>query len=174
MIRAAWLEGLRGILVAQLGDVDAGLRAQQESLQFLDQVPDYQGTTGLRGTVARCYLLRAELVEAQREIDAAQAGIALHQVRGVACTSVMLADAEAQVLRAELATGRDLKRALERARAACRRAVDHARFDNVGLPAAHRSAGQLEWLRGNLASACQHWQRSMDEASVWVRGMRWA
>jgi hypothetical protein len=69
-----------------------------------------------------------------------------------------------QVLRAELATGRDRKRAFDRARAACRRAKDHARFDNTGLPAAHRSAGNLEWLRGNLETARQLWQRSIDEA----------
>ena len=85
-IAGAWAEGLHGLLLTLAGDLDGGIRVQEAVVDFLDRVPDCQGATGVRGNLARCYVRRGAVQEAQEVIAAALVCIGQHKVRGVACT----------------------------------------------------------------------------------------
>jgi tetratricopeptide (TPR) repeat protein len=39
----AWAEGLQGYLIAQAGDLESGIRAQEAAVTILDRLPDYHG-----------------------------------------------------------------------------------------------------------------------------------
>jgi hypothetical protein len=122
-VGTAWLEALRGFLLVLAGDLDQGIREQQSAVAVLERVPEYQGATGVRGNLARSLIWQGALGEAEHVIGTAQALIAEHKVRGLACTSVILADAEAKVARAERVTEAERKQALDQARVACQRAL---------------------------------------------------
>ena len=162
----AWAEGFQGYLLALTGDLDGGIHAQEVALEFMDRLPDYHGAVSARGNLARCHLWRGALEEAQAVIDVARASITRHNVRGLSCTSVILAEAEADVLRASLASDANRRTALARAQRACRRAIAGGKLDSAGRPAAYRAAGTCEWLRGEPDEARRLWQLSLDAAQL--------
>jgi tetratricopeptide (TPR) repeat protein len=163
-VAQAWGEGFQGFLLAFSGDLDGGIRAQESAVEFLDRVPDYQGATGVRGSLARCYVRQGAVQQAQEVIDTALVCIDQHKVRGVSCTSVRVADAEASLLKAELASNGNRQASLDLARHACRRALVAGKLDCAGLPAAYRLEGVYEWLKGKPTAARKSWQRSLDAA----------
>jgi class 3 adenylate cyclase/tetratricopeptide (TPR) repeat protein len=160
----AWALGFQGYLLALRGDLDAGIRALEGSLEFMDRLPDYHGAVSARGNLARCFVWRGELEKARAVVDVARASITRHKVRGLSCTSLLLAEAEADLLTAERASGPEKRGALHKAERTCRRAIAGGELDSAGRPAAYRAAGTCAWLRGKPTEARRLWQISLDAA----------
>jgi ATP/maltotriose-dependent transcriptional regulator MalT len=160
----AWALGFQGYLLALTGDLDAGIRALEASLEFMDRLPDYHGAISARGNLARCYVWRGDLEQAQAAIGVARASMRRHNVRGLSCTALLLAEAEADLLTAERASPAEKRGALHNAERTCRRALAGAKLDSAGRPAAYRAAGTCAWLRGNPSKARNLWQLSLDAA----------
>jgi class 3 adenylate cyclase/tetratricopeptide (TPR) repeat protein len=162
----AWAEGLQGYFKAIAGDLDAGIRAQEAAVEFLDRLPDYHGAIAVRGGLAQSYLWKGALAEAQAVLDVARASINRNEVRGMFCAPVILAEAEADLLRARSASAGNRRALVDRVRRGCLGAIAGHKVVGVGRSAAYRIAGTCEWLRDNPEEARRLWQLSIDEAQT--------
>jgi hypothetical protein len=75
-----------------------------------------------------------------------------------------MAEVEADLLRAMVATRSDRRAALDRAQRTCQRAIADGSLYRAGQPDVFRAAGTCAWLRGKPDEARRFWQLSLDAA----------
>ena len=160
----AWAWGLQetGGCLWRLGEPDAAAEHLSRAIKLFEDVPDYASAVDARGALAQAHVRADNLDAALALLRTTGELIADHNVRGFACTEPRNAAAEASLLAAERAGGRDRVALMQDAKRACKRARKQGRLDRSALPAAFRLEGRYHFVRGERKRAEKWWRRSLD------------
>jgi len=129
-------------------------------------VPDFQALVVARGNVGLMLLELGRLDEALTVLEETHAFVQERRLRTFAFSDLLKALASAYVLAAERARPDERDALMRRARSANRRLAHQVRLDRAATPAALRSRGAYEWVRGHDRRAIASWRRSAASAEL--------
>jgi tetratricopeptide (TPR) repeat protein len=164
------LQGLgRGLW--QVGDVEHALRPLTQAIELFAATSDYLSIVEAKADIAQCHLRLGHLDRAIELFEEAYALIAARQLRGFTCTEVTNGRAEAYLKAYEQADDANQHQLLDRAKHACRSALNQVEVDRAAMPTAYRVQGTYQWHSGRLDKALGWWNKS--EAAAAALGASW-
>jgi tetratricopeptide (TPR) repeat protein len=164
------LEGV-GRALWQAGDMEQALPVLTRAMHLFTATVDCLSMAEAQADIAQCHLRMGQLERAIELFDEAAAFTVDRKLRGFSCTEVRTGRAEAYLHAIERAHGADRDKLCDRAKMACRAALDQVKLDRAAMPASYRSRGTYEWITGKPQQALEWWTKS--EAASATLGARW-
>jgi tetratricopeptide (TPR) repeat protein len=145
--------------------VEAEMHLQRAS-ELSEAVPDYQALVVARGNLGLMLVEQGRIDEALIVLEATHAIVQELRLRTFAFSDLLKALAYAYALTAERASPDEREALMRRARSGCRALERQVRLDRAAAPAALRSRGTYQWLRGKRRRANASWRKSAASAEV--------
>ena len=150
-----------GRIMLHAGALGEAVGHLRDSVESFRAVSDYRNVASVGGDLGLCYLRQGKLQQALDVMVESNRLLDERNLRGWYSVAARNALAEGYLVLAEEVEGAERAAALQKARRACRAAMQQGRLSRDGLPGAYRLRGAYEWLSGQSAAARHWWQRSL-------------
>jgi class 3 adenylate cyclase/tetratricopeptide (TPR) repeat protein len=136
-----------------------------KGLMLLSNVPDHLGVAHTLGLLGECALKQGDLGRALSVVERGLEHLETYRISGYSASAIILCNAHARILAAQSEPASSRRQALGAARHAVLAALTHGRQYRIGLSAAQRWEGTLEWIEGRPEHARLAWARSLETAN---------
>ncbi|MDQ5852214.1 MAG: AAA family ATPase, partial [Chloroflexota bacterium] len=150
-----------GRILLHAGALEEAVDHLRDAVESFRAVSDYRNVASAGGDLGLCYLRQGKLKQALEVMVESNRLLDERNLRGWFSIAARNALAEGYLVLAEEVEGAERAAALQKARRACRAAMQQGRLSRDGLPGAYRLRGAYEWLSGQPAAARHWWQRSL-------------
>jgi class 3 adenylate cyclase/tetratricopeptide (TPR) repeat protein len=156
-----WGLTTQGFIQYRLGQLDEAFTVLQEACELAERARDWVFRTWAGNELGRCDLRRGQLEQALTTLEMSQQFYIEHPTKAMVWLPFRSGLPEAYMLAVEQSTESEKQNWLQKARCACRDALNHGKAYRGVMPEAMRLQGTYEWLRGKSTSARKWWQRSL-------------